>query len=782
DLTPYAVWAGRGWALEDSGDEIVLLGPDDQLVDSVAYLRGDYATVGLAPDSVRAPAPYSLQRLWPLDSDLMPADFIRASPSPGRVTSLPEPPAIPPPIVELPGGMHVYWGILNYHSSYSGGSAPPALAFAAARAAGLHFLAITDDAAALNPRLWSDCRQRSAFTEVAAPFVALCGFEYRALPQGFASVWNTPDYLLPPEAPSDAALALDAWLRARPQALVGLHRASLNTPWLDLPDPSATPSRFHLWQVYNDALSTGGVDPLETAWVQQLAIGWLLAPLPNPAPITDNTIALGAQRIGVVAPRLTPDDLLAALRARRVFATQDEHLALTLRSGDRWMGSTLTAPEALVLEVVTSDRGSVTQPITLTLFDRSTPLATRAFPSSDASWSLPVATQPGHYYWVRAVQADGDVASSAPIWVAGRTAADTVVINEVMPAPRRIDWNGDGTTDRRDEWIELYNPGDTPIGLGGWQLGDASGKRYVIPLMTIVPARGYAVLYSSQTGLALNNTADVVILQRADGSDAERYTYERGPGYDLSLCRLPDGTGSWQRRCLPTPGTANRELPEDEKRPLDTDIRGARQLPTGSWVRVRGHITVPPGIFGPRIAYLQDAHSGIRLYLPKDHRLVCAPGDRVEVIGRTSSYYGELQVRVRERNDVRRIRAGPLPVPLPVTSGQMVEPYEGMLVQLTGYVTEIEASGAFWIDDGTGAARIYLDPDTGIKRPPLIIGQTVQVVGVVSQYRRTVQVRNDGYRLLPRFPGDVIYTAGATAETNQSDILIPLRLPETGAR
>ncbi|MGC8880281.1 MAG: lamin tail domain-containing protein, partial [Anaerolineae bacterium] len=466
DLAPYTAWAGRAWALDDSGDEVVLLGPDDQIVDSVAYLRGDYAAAGLAPDAVRAPPPYSLQRLWPLDSDLMPADFTRALPSPGRVTAMPQPPAIAPPTVDLPGGMHAYWGVLNHPSSYSDGNAPPALGFAAARAAGLHFLAITDDAAALNPRLWSDCQQRGARASQTGAFVALCGFEYRALPQGFASIWNTSDYFAPPAASGDAVIALDAWLKTQPQALASLHRAPLVTPLSDLPDPPATASRFHLWQVFGSPLSTGGVDPLETTWMQMLASGWQLAPLPDEASASGDAADFDSRRVGVVAPQLTSDDLLAALRARRVFATQDNRLALTLRSGDWWMGSTLSKPEELVFEIEVADVGTVTQPITLTFFDRSTPLATRAFPSSNASWSLPATTQPGHYYWVRAIQADGDVASSAPIWIAGMAAADTVFINEILPAPRQVDWNGDGTPDRKDEWIELHNPGETPVGLG----------------------------------------------------------------------------------------------------------------------------------------------------------------------------------------------------------------------------------------------------------------------------------------------------------------------------
>jgi len=776
DLIPYAGWAGSAWALDDSGDEIVLLGPSDQIVDSVAYLNGDYASVGLSPDPTRAPSPNSLQRLWPLDSNVMPADFVRTAPSPGRVTRLPQPPPAPPPAARLSGGMRAYWGVLNFPSSYSKGNAPPALAFAAARAAGIHFLAVTDDATKLNPRLWSDCQQRSSTMSAEGQFIALCGFQYFALPHSFATVWNTFDYITPSGTSADALAGLHAWLAARPGALASLHRTSPTSPWRELPYQPASAPLFHLWQVYSQTHPPGVPDPLETAWMQMLAAGWQLAPLPDPASTNHEDMGFGAQRVGVIAPQLTSDELSAALRARRVFVTQDEHLALALHSGDHWMGSTLATPHTLTLEIDVVDVGTIIQPITVTLFDRALPLAVHEFHSSNTSWSLSVTPQPGHYYWVRAVQADGDLASSAPIWVAGTAPTEAVAINEVLPAPHRIDWNGDGTPDRRDEWIELYNPAEAPIGLGGWQLSDASGKSYVLPLLTTIPAHSFVVLHAAQTNLVLNNPFDMITLQRADGTLVERYTYEQGPGYDLSLCRLPDGIGSWQRRCQPTPGQANQALPSLE--PVTTDIRGARHLPLGSWVKVRGHITVPPSIFSPRVAYLQDDHSGIRLYLPKDHRLWCTPGDRVEVVAHTSNYYGELQLRVYERNDVHRIREGTPPSPLPVMSGQMVEPYEGMLIQLSGRVTELEGKRAFWLDDGTGPARVYLDPDANIQISGLSLGQMVHVVGVVSQYRSAAGVHNEGYRLLPRFTSDLQYTMAQQDEM----FLVPIRLPETGAR
>jgi hypothetical protein len=62
----------------NDGDEIVLLGPNDEILDSVAYRNGDYATLGLEPDA-SAPAPHTLQRVWPTDTNSMPPQAVRVS-------------------------------------------------------------------------------------------------------------------------------------------------------------------------------------------------------------------------------------------------------------------------------------------------------------------------------------------------------------------------------------------------------------------------------------------------------------------------------------------------------------------------------------------------------------------------------------------------------------------------------------------------------------------------------------------------------------------------------
>jgi hypothetical protein len=140
-------------------------------------------------------------------------------------------------------------------------------------------------------------------------------------------------------------------------------------------------------------------------------------------------------------------------------------------------------------------------------------------------------------------------------------------------------------------------------------------------------------------------------------------------------------------------------------------------------------------------------------------------------------YYGELEINVSERQDVHLLEPGePLP-PLPIGTGVMVEPYEGMLVLLDGRAVDFERGGHFWTDDGTGWARIYLDRDAGFTRPWLEVGQPLQVVGVVSQYTEE-DPPVGGYRLMPRYPSDLIIAQPPAAP----DAEWPILLPETGKR
>jgi hypothetical protein len=157
------------------------------------------------------------------------------------------------------------------------------------------------------------------------------------------------------------------------------------------------------------------------------------------------------------------------------------------------------------------------------------------------------------------------------------TALPPVRLNEILPRPHAIDWDGDGTADAYDEWIELYNLGAEVANLTGWQLDDvASGGSapYTFPAGTTLGPGEFLVRYRSTTGVALNNDADTVRLIAPDGRQVDTFAYTN-PRPDQSYSRTADGTGDWTDSYPPSPGQSNRSAT-----PTPTSTAGPTPTPT----------------------------------------------------------------------------------------------------------------------------------------------------------------------------------------------------------
>lgn len=119
-----------------------------------------------------------------------------------------------------------------------------------------------------------------------------------------------------------------------------------------------------------------------------------------------------------------------------------------------------------------------------------------------------------------------------------------------------MDWDGNGTADNRDEWIELYNAGSTVVDLSGWFLDDAEGDStpYRIPAGTVLQPGAFAVFYRQETGLTLNDDGDEVRLLDPNGDLMDAVVFgELAP--DASYSR--DEAGAWHANWLPSPGLPN---------------------------------------------------------------------------------------------------------------------------------------------------------------------------------------------------------------------------------
>ena len=180
--------------------------------------------------------------------------------------------------------------------------------------------------------------------------------------------------------------------------------------------------------------------------------------------------------------------------------------------------------------------------------------------------------------------------------------------------------------------------------------------------------------------------------------------------------------------------------------------------------------------------YIQDDTAGIQIYLPKDHRLYFNEGDVVRVEGDLKLFHEEFEIAVDERHDVDYVTTGSPRPPLPIASTSLLEPFEGMLVQLTGPAVRFKGSTTFWVDDGTGQAKVYIRRSTGIKKPFIEGGTPLTVIGIAGQYSDKHNPSREDYRLMPRYQRDLQLPAATTLAEDKPPPGWPRLLPDTGER
>lgn len=115
--------------------------------------------------------------------------------------------------------------------------------------------------------------------------------------------------------------------------------------------------------------------------------------------------------------------------------------------------------------------------------------------------------------------------------------------------------------------IELYNAGGGDADLSGWQLSDDPSfplaKTYVFPPGSTLKSGAFLVLVALDEvtltgqlpfGISASNE-ETLTLTNASATVVDKLVLQ-GPDAEVSYCRLPDGTGAWQR-CDQSFGGAN---------------------------------------------------------------------------------------------------------------------------------------------------------------------------------------------------------------------------------
>ncbi|MFQ5650735.1 MAG: CotH kinase family protein [bacterium] len=139
----------------------------------------------------------------------------------------------------------------------------------------------------------------------------------------------------------------------------------------------------------------------------------------------------------------------------------------------------------------------------------------------------------------------------------------SLVINEFLASNRRgtLDEDGDSS-----DWIELYNAGDEPVELAGLALTDDEQQpgRWRFPPRTLAPG-GYLLVWASgkdrsgdelHSNFKLSASGEFVGLYAGSGQQID------GVGFDvqkedISMARIPDGSGGFEPTAEPTPAARN---------------------------------------------------------------------------------------------------------------------------------------------------------------------------------------------------------------------------------
>lgn len=758
-------------ALNDSGDEVLLFGPDGAVADAVAFGDGAYTVLGLT-GTLSTPKRDALHRVpdarFPVVRELR-HRFLYAPPDP--FTVLPLPTALPMASPQV-DGLWLAWGSLGVQSIFSpDGVAPPHYLLAAAAAHGWHFLAIADPLA-VEPWHYSDvvvplpAWQWSGDDEISAII-------YNARPQDLT---DTTALLAALEATGSVA----QWQQTEPPAQSGIVALAA--------DKVSAP---------------GNLAALYKAW---FAAGMPLLPVGNAAPAVPGVNAPTPRYTGLAVTTLERAGIEEALVHRRGWLTSKPGLWLTLQAqttaGARsWMGTTLRAANEVTFYVDYGDHTGEVAGVAIWQDDK--PIQQLATPLSAGRWSVTLPAMPNSFLYVVATQSDGDFAVTAPFYVLPTGGAEAVVINEVLPAPG-ADHNGDGAINSDDEYIELYNPGDQPVSLVGWQLSDVTGdatpsRRFTFGIGRYIGGHRYLLLRRTETRINLNNTDDTVRLLNADGEAVDQMGWVQSPRRGHSLSRLPDG-GTWLEGNA-TPGQANQlatdnkteetkppatdddeddnDGDDDEPPPVRLDptygqvggppasIAQSKLAGLEQWVEFRAVVTAPPGLYNATI-YVADpapdytvgplAGIGLNVYLRNGEFPPLAEGDRVLVRGLLRSFRGEMELQLESPTQIWRLDGGVPLQPLSITATEVGESLEGRLVTFTGLVTGWQGDSIFLADPDypeAEAIRVTVRSSLSWRRPYVQKGQRWQVTGIVSQFAREAPW-NGGYRVLVRYQADLV--------------------------
>ena len=180
-------------------------------------------------------------------------------------------------------------------------------------------------------------------------------------------------------------------------------------------------TRMYMVEVGNGEgqIGAGGYYPSYEQYIMALDKGWHVAPTNNQDNHKGRWGNANDARDVILTDDFTESGIYAALRARRMYATEDKNLEIDYTVNDNMMGSIIDVPEKLNFEISFNDPDRTDSIAKVELVVNSGKVAYTWDSAADlAKGSVSVELAPEYtYYFVRVTEGDGDLAVTAPVWV-----------------------------------------------------------------------------------------------------------------------------------------------------------------------------------------------------------------------------------------------------------------------------------------------------------------------------------------------------------------------------
>ena len=352
-----------------------------------------------------------------------------------------------------------YFGQLHSHTQYSdgAGSLESALAYVKALPdnANVDFVAFTDHsnyfdksgaanpegalydmslASAASQNLWNEYKNAVATfnAENAGSMVAIAGFEMTwSGGPGHINTFNTPGIVSRNNTTlnnktKDAGLQAYYKLLSQTEGVDSIsqfnHPGTTFGNFIDFGYWDAVvDTRMYMVEVGNGEgqIGAGGYYPSYEQYIMALDKGWHVAPTNNQDNHKGRWGNANDARDVILTDDFTEDGIYAALRARRMYATEDKNLDLDYTVNGNMMGSIIDVPEKLNFEISFNDPDRTDSIAKVELVVNSGKVAYTWNSAADlAKGSVSVELAPEYtYYFVRVTEGDGDLAVTAPVWV-----------------------------------------------------------------------------------------------------------------------------------------------------------------------------------------------------------------------------------------------------------------------------------------------------------------------------------------------------------------------------